>query len=119
MDFPERIEAVSLSLAGKNRELQDLREQLGLRESTATLEILGAKDEQGKPLYSNETTRGAAMKLALASNNQYQELSSRIAAVEQERAELMASVERLRGEFRLHVLDKQLEIASLRAGQNS
>ncbi len=117
MNYPEQIEAVTLAINRKSRELQDLREQLGLKESAALLEILNAKDEQGKPLYSNETARNAALRLALAANARYQEVERKIAAVEQDRAELVASAERLRNEFKLYLLDRQQEIAAMRGGQ--
>ncbi len=115
MNYPERIESLALSLAAKSREVQDLREQIGLRESSATLEILNAKDEEGRALYSNETARSAAIKLALASNTRYQELDRKLIIAEQERAQLAANVERARNEFKLHLLDRQQEIAALRA----
>ena len=98
MNFPERIEQLSIQVAAKTREVQDLREQIGLKESAATLEVLNARDEEGRPLYSNETARGAALKRALA-------------ATETERAELLANLECARNEFRLHLLDRQQEIA--------
>lgn len=118
MNFPERIEQLALQLAAKTREVQDLREQLGLKESAATLEVLNARDEEGRPLYSNETARGAALKLALAANPRYTESERRLAAAEIERAELLANLERARNEFRLHLLDRQQEIATMRTVDN-
>ncbi len=44
LEFLERIEAVSLTIAAKNREMADLRQQIDLKQSVATLEILNAKD---------------------------------------------------------------------------
>ena len=117
MNYPEQIETFSLQLSSKTREVQDLREQVELRESAATLEILNARDEQGRALYSNETARNAAIKLALSSNNNYQDLERRLTAAETERAQLLARLERLRGEFRLHLLDRQQEIAAMRSEQ--
>ncbi len=117
MNYPEQIEANALQLSTKTREVQDLREQVDLRESAATLEVLNARDEQGRALYSNETARSAAIKLALASNNNYQELDRKLIAAETERAQLLARLERLRGEFRLHLLDRQQEIAAMRSEQ--
>ncbi len=111
MNHPERIEETALALAAKSREVQDLRAQVGLKDSAATIEILNAKDEEGRPLYTNETSRGAAIKLALAANRSYQELERRLAVAEQEREQLRANVERLRNEFRLYLLDRQAEIA--------
>ncbi len=43
MNYPEHIESLAWQVAAKTREVQDLREQIGLRESAATLEILNAK----------------------------------------------------------------------------
>jgi len=115
MNYPEQIEDVALQLSQRTREVQDLREQVTLRESAATLEVLNARDEQGRALYSNETARNAAIKLALSSNNNYQELERRLTAAETERSQLLARIERLRGEFRLHLLDRQQEIAAMGA----
>ena len=112
MNYPELIENVSLNLARKNREIQELRSQLGIEESSMILEILNAKDEQGKALYSNETARNAAVKIVLSTNPTYQELETKSLDAEQERAELLANFECLRNEFKLFLLDKQLEIAS-------
>ncbi len=116
-NFPERIEQLAMQTAAKGREVQDLREQIGLKESAATLEILNARDEEGRPLYSNETARGAALALALAANPKHTELKRRLAAAETERAELLANLERARGEFRLHLLDRQQEIATVSGEQ--
>lgn len=107
MDYPARIESVSLTIAAKSREMADLRNKISLQESIATLEVLNAKDEHSKPLYSNETARSAAIKLALAANPEYQELERKLAAIEMERAQGYASLERLRGEFKLYLLDRQ------------
>lgn len=113
MDYPERIEALAVQLAAKTREVQDLREQIGLRESSATLEVLNARDAENRPLHSNETSRNAAIQLALAASAKHQEAARRVAAAETERAGLQANVERLRNEFRLHLLDRQQEIAAM------
>jgi hypothetical protein len=110
LEYPERIEAVSLTIAAKNREMADLRHQIDLKQSVATLEILNARDENAKPLYSNETARSAAIKLALAANPGYQELERKLAAVEIDRAAAFAALERLRGEFKLYLLDRQQEV---------
>ncbi len=115
MNYPEQIEATVLQLSQRTREAQDLREQVDLRESAATLEVLNARDEQGRSLYSNETARNAAIKLALSSNNNYQDLERKLTAAETERSQLLARLERLRGEFRLHLLDRQQEIAAMGA----
>jgi hypothetical protein len=112
LDYPERIEAVSLTIAAKNREIADLRNQMDLKQSAATLEILNAKDENARPLYSNETARSAAIKLALAANPRYQELERKLSAAEMDRAQAFAGLERLRGEFKLHLLDRQQELSN-------
>lgn len=107
MEYPARIEAVSLTIAAKSREMADLRNEMALKESVATLEILNARDEHSKPLYSNETARSAALKIALSANTEYQELERRLAAIEMERSQAYAALERLRGEFKLYLLDRQ------------
>ena len=112
-NLPERIEQLAVQVATKTREVQDLRDQIGQRESAATIEILNARDEEGRPLYSNETARGAALKLALAANTRYTDVERRLAVAETERAHLLANLERARNEFRLYLLDRQQEIAAM------
>ena len=114
MEYPARIESVSLTIAAKSREMAGLRNEMSLKESVATLEILNAKDEHSKPLYSNETARNAAINLAMAANPEYQELESKLAAVEMERAQGYAALERLRGEFKLYLLDRQQDLTMAR-----
>lgn len=117
MNYPDEIEKLALAVAAKTREVQSLREQIDLKESAATLEILNAKDEQGRTLYSNETARSAALQLALAGNTKYQETARQLAVAESERAQLLAALERRRNEFKLHLLDRQQEIAAAAGGR--
>ncbi|HSK71443.1 MAG TPA: hypothetical protein VK892_07100 [Pyrinomonadaceae bacterium] len=118
MDYPKLIENNLIALSNKNREIQELRKKLSIEECKVTLQILDAKDEQGKSLFPNETARNAAIKLELAKNLEYEELETNLLNKEQERAELLAKSERLNGEFKLFMLDKKLEIASLSVNEN-
>lgn len=117
-DYPELIESNLINLSKKNREIQELRKQLSIEECKITLQILDAKDEQGKALFPNETARSAAIKLELAKNSEYEGLEKNLLDKEQERAEMLAKSERLNGEFKLYMLDKRLEIASLSANED-
>ena len=77
-----------------------------------TLEIVTAKDEQGKPLYPNESLRNAALILSKDQSEELQNLIVEERTAERSRAELFARLERLRLEFKLFLLDEQKQIAS-------
>lgn len=78
-----------------------------------TLDIAATKTGEGKPLYSNETTRTAALALRLLGNGDYTDLKEALARAERKRQELTARLERLRGEFKLALVERQAEIAAL------
>ncbi len=77
-----------------------------------TLDIAAAKTRDGKPLYSNEATRDVTLALRLLGNEDYAELKETLARAERKRQELTARIERLRGEFKVYLLECQAEIAA-------
>ncbi len=110
INYPEQIEKASLDLAQVQREAVTLRERLGEIEVILTLEIINAKTPEGKPLYSNEAARNAELILRLRDNEDAAEIKRMLERADERRAELLAHVERLRGEFKLFLLDRQAEI---------
>jgi hypothetical protein len=109
-EHPRKIEELSLEIARLDAELQDVREEIGSREAFMTLEIGAARDEAGKPLYSNETLRAAALTLAKEQSEDTKALRHQEKTLEQTRSEMFARLERLRFEFKLFLLDREAEI---------
>jgi len=119
INYPEQIEKASLDLAQVQREAATLRERLAGIEAILTLEIINAKTPEGKPLYSNEATRNAELILRLRDNDDAVEIKRMLERADERRAGLLAHVERLRGEFKLFLLDRQAEITAQGAPQLS
>ena len=109
-EHPQKIEELQIEIARVGAELQAVREEIGSREALMTLDIVTARDESGKPLYSNESLRAAALTLAKEQSEELNELKNREKALEQTRGELFARLERLRLEFKLFLLDREAEI---------
>lgn len=113
MNYPEQIEQTSLKLAETSQELASLREHLAGIEAIAVLDIASAKTPEGKPLYSNDTTRSAALTLRLRDDSEAVEVKGMIERAEQKRSELFARLERLRGEFKLSLVEQQARLTSI------
>lgn len=110
MNYTETIERTSLELSRTTLEIGHLREQIAEVEAIEQLEIINAKNGESKPLFTNETARGAALTLRLRENAEARELKKMLEEQEQRRSLLAARLERLRGEFKLHLLDRHSEI---------
>jgi hypothetical protein len=113
INYPAQIEKASLDLAQVQREAASLRERLTEMESILTLEIANAKSTEGKLLYSNEATRAAELCLRLGRCEDAKQIKDLLARADERRTQLLAQQERLRGEFKLHLVHKQLEIESV------
>jgi hypothetical protein len=109
-EHPQKIEELQIEIARLGAELQTVREGIGSREALMTLDIVTARDEGGKPLYSNESLRAAALTLAKEQSEELNELKNREKTLEQTRGESFARLERLRLEFKLFLLDQEAEI---------
>lgn len=109
-EHPQKIEELQIEITRVGAELQAVREEIGSREALMTLDIVTARDEGGKPLYSNESLRAAALTLAKEQSEELNELKNREKALEQTRGESFARLERLRLEFKLFLLDREAEI---------
>lgn len=114
-NYPQQIEKASLDLAETLTQAAIQRERLVEIEAILTLEIANAKTPEGKPLYSNEVTRNAELVLRLRDNEDAAEIKQSLEHADEKRARLLARLEHLRGEFKLHLLDRQAEIAARNA----
>ena len=117
LDTLNQIELAANDLAELNYQLQLDRDALTAIEAEISLQILDARNDAGKPLYSNETARANALTLQLRQHTDYQFRLTNIRATEQERARLQAALERLRGLFKVELIERQETI--YRAGQNA
>ena len=109
-EHPQKIEEIQIEIARVGTELQTVREEIGKLEALMTLDVVTARDEGGKPLYSNESLRAAALTLAKEQSEELNELKTREKTLDQRRSELFARLERLRLEFKLFLLDQGAEI---------
>jgi hypothetical protein len=107
LDLLNQIERTANDLAELNYQLQLDREELTAIEAEISLQILDARNDAGKPLYANETARANALTLQLRQHTDYQFRLTTIRATEQERARLQAGLERLRGLFKVELIERQ------------
>lgn len=84
-ESPGEIRRLQLLVLIANEQLQSLKEQREQIESELLLEIRDAQNENGKPKYSNDTARSAALKTRLVERLDYQELKKETAKTEGER----------------------------------
>lgn len=104
--LPAQIERVAVEIAARTRTVADLRRDAQILEAQHTLEIQNEMTEAGKPRYSNEDARRAALTLRLSTDDQHLALTRQLAEADEERARLIAQHERLRGEFKLECIDR-------------
>jgi len=112
-NYPEQIEKTALELGEVQREAAEQRERLAEIESILTLEIAGAKSSEGKPLYSNEAARNAELILRLRDSEDATQIKGLLERADEKKARLLAHLERLRGEFKLYLVERQAEIAAM------
>lgn len=110
--YPKQIEETSLCLAEKSQAISELRERLAEIEAIETLAIINAKTPEGKPQFSNESTRSAELVLRFRQNKDAVELKKILTENEQQRSQMLARLERLRGDFKISLLERQADIAA-------
>ena len=79
MNLPEEIEATFLHIAAMDEQLKVLRSSIRTVEIDITLDVVGARDDRGKPVLSNEMLREAAVAKTLAENERLLQASLQIA----------------------------------------
>ncbi len=112
VNYPSEIEKTVLALAECNRQSAELRERLAATESVITQDIAAAKTPEGKPQFSNESVRAAELTLRMRDDTEAADLKAQIERGEMQKQQYLARLERLRGEFKLHLLDRQAEITA-------
>jgi hypothetical protein len=110
-NYPELIEQTLIEIETWRQEIQDLRRVAAEIKETTRITILNAKNEAGKALYSNDQARDAQLVAELAKDEMYQGAVSQLDKKEYQKAVSEARLERLRGEFKLYLIDRQQEVA--------
>ena len=112
MNYPSEIEKTVLTLAECSRQSAELRERLAATEAIVTQDIAAAKTPEGKPQFSNESVRAAELTLRMRNDPEAVSLKEQIERGEMQRQQHLARLERLRGEFKIALLERQSEIAA-------
>lgn len=107
--LPDAIEATNLAHFAAGKTLDAVRAQASQVAAEIKTEVLSAKNEAGKPLYSNDQQRDAAITIALATDDEYQQLVQDVEHAERLKATLAAKLERLRGDYRIALIDYEAD----------
>ncbi|MDQ4121646.1 MAG: hypothetical protein M3209_09390 [Acidobacteriota bacterium] len=110
-DYPQQIEKLNVDAARCNQYIEEVRAQISAIESELQLEITRARNPDGKPVFTNDTARAAAFTKSCDESDELQTLIAERCTHEFRRAEILAKLERLRLEFKLHLLDRQEQIS--------
>ena len=78
-----------------DKEQQPIRDKISVIRAKLIIDIGTAKDDRGKPVYSNEQLRNAALTLELDENEEYQRLKERLRELNNEDQELVIEYNRL------------------------
>lgn len=113
MNYPTEIEKTVLALGECNRQSAELRERLAATEAIIAQDIAAAKTLEGKPQFSNESVRAAELILRMRDDAEAVSLKSQIEQGEMQKQQHLARLERLRGEFKLALVERQAEIAAI------
>jgi len=113
VNYPSEIEKTVLALAECSRQSAELRERLAATEAIIIQDITGAKTPEGKPQFSNESVRAAELTLRMRDDGEAANLKEQIERGEMQRQQHLARLERLRGEFKLALVERQAEIVAL------
>jgi len=117
-NYPELIEQTMIEIETWRLEIQDLRRAAAEIKESKRITILNARNDAGKALYSNDQARDAQLVADLASDEMYQGIISQLDNKEYRKVVSEARLERLRGEFKLYLLDRQQEVAIVLSQSN-
>jgi hypothetical protein len=113
-NYPELIEQAATDVAELTKEINAIRVEMREFEVEQLGEVLSASDEAtGKPLFTNDKQRDYALAVRITDNATYQSLRASLADKELAKGIAQAKLERLRGEFKLHLLDRQEGIQAI------
>lgn len=113
--YPQAIADEMLEIHASGQEIEDLRREVQQFEDAAFTEVLTARQEgSDKPLFSNETARMVAVRAHLSRSDDYTAAQLRLRRAENDRAAHVARLEQLRLEYRLRLIDYEVEFLGRR-----
>lgn len=114
-NYPEQIEQTRLNVLSIRDTLKFVLDRAGQIKDGVTANVASETGPDGKPLYSNEAKRTAAIAAYLLDLDEYQQLqvTERNLRKELERAD--ARLERLRNEFSEYKLDRREKLVAAEA----
>lgn len=110
-NIPHLIEKRLIGLDGANQEIAAHKSIFEIREAELFEEVCNKKDDHGKPVYSNDTSRNNALILAKSKSIQFYEIQEMLYNAETKRVKIHAEIEALKMNFKLYLLDCELVIA--------
>lgn len=104
-DYPGRIEAAELELLELKNTLDDRKRDLQIEEDRLFDSVLWAKGEDGKPLFTSDTTRQAALRKLKANDGDLIAIEQVVQILETAKAKAGFAVQRLKNEFEVVKLE--------------
>lgn len=111
--YPRQIEEVQLEILGYNAEIERIRTGLQQIEDSHLLDVMMARSHDGKAIFSNDASRGIEHRGRLAASTDYQECKKHLEEYEGLKTAAVIRLERLRGEFKLEVVEKWQEFGRM------
>jgi hypothetical protein len=98
------------------RKLGEIREETRLIRARLLVNVTQEKDERGKPIYSNDKLREAAVTVRLAEHDEYQALHEKEKVLRYEHDDLLIELRRLSARKELLTADQDRGLFSLLLG---
>lgn len=114
--IPTEIENHLLELHKIDADLEAAKFLMDYRQSELYLTVCNEKGDMLKPLYSTDKQRDAAHMILVAEDEAVAGLELQLNTLKYKRAKIIARIESLKMSFKLHLLDRELEIATAKIG---
>jgi hypothetical protein len=108
----DRIADLARQRHSIRKQQQKIWDRTSVIRAKLTIDIATAKDDKGKPIYSNEQLREAALTLGLAEDEEFQGLKERLRALDDEEQALVIEHSRLMDQRTLLMLEMGLNLPS-------
>jgi hypothetical protein len=114
-NLPERVLQAELDLIDHLDKLKNLRGKISSIEVDKTIQIADARNEAGKPIFTNDKARDAARERLCAEDEDYQETYRELRKGEHDAKVLEATLNKLKMDFKEHLLDREEHIRRMDA----
>ena len=113
--LPQQIMQAELDQLDQAERLKANRGRLRGIEVDKTIEVADAKHDNGKPVFTNEISRTAAVERLCAEDDTYQKLLAEIRKDEHDSKVTESVLGKLKMEFKLHLLDREEHVRRMDA----